>query len=542
MDGRLCVASPAHGPPRSHLLLRHRHSERALRDQHRYASHPAAARACRIHRSCRSGGDDAAVLFPDGLAAGLPLSLSDSGRGGGRRRGRADRGLDRAMRLGLLAMSGVRAHNAELTALGLTLPGFVERSRVVASLPSLGLLTLGGLTPPEIEVTYVDVPDVLESPWLPGDFDAVAISSFSAQIFEAYELADRYRAGGTKVILGGLHVSAVPDEAAKHADAIVIGEGEPLWPAVIHDLDRSRLQPVYDARGTRFDLGAAPLPRYELLDVSKYNRLTIQTQRGCPFDCEFCAASIRISPGFKVKPVEKVVAEIRHIKTFRRFPFIELVDDNTFADKRHGRELARALIPEKIRWFTETDISVAEDPELLALLRDSGCAQVLIGFEAPSREPLERVERKSNWKARQFDRYRDAIERIQSHGISVNGCFVLGLDGAGPDSFDEVLRFVLESDLSEVQITVQTAFPGTPLYARLLRENRILREGAWELCTLFDVNFRPSDMTVDELERGLRELARRLYDEETTRTRQHNFRERLRALYMRDQASRSEEA
>ena len=446
------------------------------------------------------------------------------------------------MRLGLLAMSGVRAHNAELTALGLTLPGFVERSRVVASLPSLGLLTLGGLTPPEIEVTYVDVPDVLDSPWLPGDFDAVAISSFSAQIFEAYELADRYRAGGTKVILGGLHVSAVPDEAAKHADAIVIGEGEPLWPAVIHDLDRSRLQPVYDARGTRFDLGAAPLPRYELLDVSKYNRLTIQTQRGCPFDCEFCAASIRISPGFKVKPVEKVVAEIRHIKTFRRFPFIELADDNTFADKRHGRELARALIPEKIRWFTETDISVAEDPELLALLRDSGCAQVLIGLEAPSREPLERVERRSNWKARQFDRYRDAIERIQSHGISVNGCFVLGLDGAGPDSFDEVLRFVLESDLSEVQITVQTAFPGTPLYARLLRENRILREGAWELCTLFDVNFRPSDMTVDELERGLRELARRLYDEETTRTRQHNFRERLRALYMRDQASRSEEA
>ena len=445
------------------------------------------------------------------------------------------------MKLGLLAMSGVRAHNAELTALGLTLPGFVERSKVVASLPSLGLLTLAGLTPPPIDLAYVDVPDVLDSPWLPGEFDAVAISSFSAQIREAYDLADRYRAAGTKVILGGLHVSAVPGEAAQHADAIVIGEGEPLWPAVMRDLAASRLQPVYDARGVRFDLADAPMPRYELLDVSKYNRLTVQTQRGCPFDCEFCAASIRISPGFKVKPVEKVVAEIRHIKTVRRFPFIELADDNTFADKRHGRELVRALIPEKVRWFTETDISVAEDMELLALLRDSGCAQVLIGLEAASRGPLEKVERKSNWKARQFDRYRDAVERIQSHGISVNGCFVLGLDGTGPQSFEDVLRFVLESNLAEVQITVQTAFPGTPLHARLLRENRILREGAWELCTLFDVNFRPSDMTVEELERGLRELGRRLYAEETTRARQHHFRERLRALYLRDRASRSKE-
>src|SRR5687767_912557 len=161
------------------------------------------------------------------------------------------------MKLGFIAMSGVRAHNAELNALGLTLPGFVERSRVIASLPSLGLLTLAGATSDAFDLQYVDAPEVLPAPWLPGEFDAVAISSFSAQIKEAYELADRYRAAGTKVILGGLHVTAVPDEAAKHADAIVIGEGEPLWPVVIHDLDRSRLQPAYDARWTRFRPGAS---------------------------------------------------------------------------------------------------------------------------------------------------------------------------------------------------------------------------------------------------------------------------------------------
>ena len=128
------------------------------------------------------------------------------------------------MRVGLLAMSGVRAHEPELTALGLTLPGFVERSRVIASLPSLGLLTLAGATPDGVDLDYVDVPELLPPPWLPGEFDAVAVSSFSAQMNEAYELADRYRAAGTKVILGGLHVTALPHQAAAHADADVVAE------------------------------------------------------------------------------------------------------------------------------------------------------------------------------------------------------------------------------------------------------------------------------------------------------------------------------
>jgi radical SAM superfamily enzyme YgiQ (UPF0313 family) len=272
------------------------------------------------------------------------------------------------------------------------------------------------------------------------------------------------------------------------------------------------------------------MPRYELLDGEKYNRLTVQTQRGCPFNCEFCAASIRIAPGFKTKPVDIVIAEVRRIKSLWSKPFIEFADDNTFANKEHGRRLLRALVGEHVRWFTETDVSVAADAELLSLMRDSGCAQVLIGFEAPVRPPLEGLERKSNWKARQLDKYRDAIDRIQSFGITVNGCFILGLDGMGPDSFEDVLRFVRESGLYEEQITVQTAFPGTPLYERLQREGRILHEAAWELCTLFDVNFQPSGMSVAQLERGLRDLARELYDADVTRERQHRFRERLRDI------------
>jgi radical SAM superfamily enzyme YgiQ (UPF0313 family) len=183
-----------------------------------------------------------------------------------------------------------------------------------------------------------------------------------------------------------------------------------------------------------------------------------------------------------------------------------------------------------VPWFTETDISVAEDLELLALMRDSGCAQVLIGLESPSLRGLDGLEQKTNWKAKQRDRYLDGIRRIQDHGITVNGCFILGLDDTTTGSFEEIWQFVRDSGLYEVQITVQTAFPGTPLYERLQREGRLLRAEAWELCTLFDVNFRPSDMSVAELEAGLRNLAGRLYNEDFTRERRRNFHRRWRNL------------
>jgi radical SAM superfamily enzyme YgiQ (UPF0313 family) len=444
------------------------------------------------------------------------------------------------MKLGLIALSGTRAYSRELTELGLTLPGFVERSKVIATLPSLGLLTLAGSTPAEVDIEYHEVPDIELTTELPGEFDVVALSSFTAQITDAYRLADRYRAVGTTVVLGGLHVSALPAEAAQHADSIVIGEGEPSWPAVLDDLRRNRLQPVYDSRTRPFDLVQAPMPRFELLDISRYNRLTVQTQRGCPFRCDFCAASIRISPTYKVKPVAKVIAEIQRIKQFWSRPFIEFADDNSFVNKKHSKNLMRALAREGVRWFTETDVSVADDDELLGLMRDSGCEQVLIGFESPSSADLEDVEQAVNWKARQVDRYLAAIDRIQSRGITVNGCFVLGLDRAGPDSFDAIWRFVRESGLFEVQITVQTPFPGTPLHDRLRREGRLLYEGEWERCTLFDVIFQPSHMTVAELEAGLRDLGARLYSAENTRERRRKFFTNLRQQRDRERSIQNE--
>jgi radical SAM superfamily enzyme YgiQ (UPF0313 family) len=434
------------------------------------------------------------------------------------------------MKIGFIAMSGVRAHNEELTQLGLTLPGFGERNKIIASMPSLSLLTLAALTPSKFEIEYREIADLRKEPVLPDDYDLVAISSFSAQIFEAYQVADHYRRQNIPVVMGGLHVTSLPEEAKQHCTSVVVGEGEPLWPQVLADFERGALKPYYvqEPRGT-YDLRDAPVPRFDLLDPDKYNRITVQTSRGCPHKCAFCASSILLTSRYKLKPVEKVIAEIHAIKRIWARPFIEFADDNSFVNPTHYKALLRELAKEQLRWFTEADINVAKDDELLGLMRDAGCQQVLIGLESPRKTSLDGVELNANWKMKQQDRYKDAIAKIQSYGITVNGCFILGLDADNSAVFDDVLHFVRESGLYEVQVTFLTAFPGTPLYHQLKQEGRILRDRAWELCTLFDINFQPKNMSIAELQSGFLRLVKRLYSAEETNERRHQFKLRLKA-------------
>jgi len=171
---------------------------------------------------------------------------------------------------------------------------------------------------------------------------------------------------------------------------------------------------------------------------------------------------------------------------------------------------------------------VADDTELLSLMRDAGCRQVLIGLESPAQGPLNGIELRANAKAKWAPRYLERLRRIAEAGITVNGCFILGLDGHTPDIFEQVLDFSLEVPLFDVQITVLTPFPGTPLYDRLLQQGRIVQPERWDLCTLFDVNYRPTHMTVEELRQGMRWLTRRLYSAETTDRRRAPFFERAR--------------
>ncbi len=442
------------------------------------------------------------------------------------------------MKIGLVAMSGVTTYDKELLSLGFSLPGFIERGKSIASLPSLALLTLAGLTDARHQIRYFEVPDLSILTALPGadeDLDLVAISSYSAQILDAYELADRYREQKIPVVIGGPHASMLPQEAAAHCDAVAIGEGEAIWKMIVADAESAALKQYYGSQFSNFDLKDAPMPSYELLQPEKYNRLTVQTSRGCPHRCEFCAASILFTQKYKQKPVDKVIAEIDKIKSIWRRPFIEFVDDNGFIDRNYWRTLLPQLAKRKVPWFAETDIGIADDPGLLTLMADSHCAQILIGLESPVLAGMDGMELRANWKYRHWASYKSAVRRIQQHGIRVIGCFIVGLDGHTPDTIHQLFDFIHELELFDVQITVQTAFPGTPLYARLKEEGRLIEADNWRMCTLFDVNFQPTDMSVDELKHGFKQLAARLYTKEQTDLRKAKFKDVLRSR--RSQAS-----
>jgi radical SAM superfamily enzyme YgiQ (UPF0313 family) len=381
---------------------------------------------------------------------------------------------------------------------------------------------VAGLTPPGHELVYLEVDDLRGLGTLP-ELDLVGISSFTARIDAAYELAGRFRERGVPVALGGLHVSLLPDEALGHADAVVVGGAEGAWPRLVADAERGRLARVYQgARERVFEPDLYAVPRFDLLAGRSYNRVTVQTSRGCPRACEFCAASLRITARFQQKPVDRVIAEIRAARGYVEEPFSELADDNTFLDRRWAEDFLRAVTPEGIRYFTETDVSVADDPALCDRLAASGCRQLLIGFESPRPDDLQGLD-PAEWKRRRAPRLRRVIDTLQSRGVSVNGCFILGLDAHTPDVFAEILEFVRASGLAEVQYTVLTPFPGTPLYARLRREGRLLRERFWDRCTLFDVTFVPKRMTVEELEAGLRWLFAETYSRQATEARLQGF-------------------
>jgi radical SAM superfamily enzyme YgiQ (UPF0313 family) len=432
------------------------------------------------------------------------------------------------MKIALIALSGVRVRNAELAALGVSLPGFVERGHVIASLPSLGLLTLAGATPPDVEVSYREHGDVTPEQLEAERPDVVVLSTFTAQAPEAYAFSDACRALGLRTALGGLHATVRPEEALAHVDHVFVGEGEEIWPEFLADLATGRARRLYDARGRVFDLARSPLPRYDLLDLERYNRITLQTTRSCPRACTFCASGVLLRGPYRKKPLELVRRDLEAITARWPGAFVELADDNTFVDKRWGRQLVDAIAAFGVKWFTETEITVADDPLLLEALAASGCRQLLVGLEALDAGTVSELEARP-FKARRVADYAAAVRRIQAAGVSVNGTFVLGADHHAPDVFARVAAFADRVGLAEVQVTVLTPFPGTPLHDRLRAEGRLLREDDWGACTLFDVTYRPAQMSARELEEGLQDLFVRLYAPEKVRARRRSFHAQLRA-------------
>jgi radical SAM superfamily enzyme YgiQ (UPF0313 family) len=411
----------------------------------------------------------------------------------------------------------MRVREEELLALGMALPGLQPRARAVGQLPALGLLTLAGLNPEHWTCSYREaacVDPMLVEAIAAERPDLVAVSALTASAAEAYRLSGKLRQAGMRTVLGGLHATTCADEARQHFDAVVVGEGESVWPAVLADVEAGRLQPLYQARAA-FDLTNAPTPRFDLLAGDKPRpRYTLQTQRGCPLACEFCGAS-RLLGAFREKPVGNLVRELRAIEARSPAPLIELADDNTFARRGVLTAFFEALTGANARWFTESDWRLGERPGLCRAIAEAGCVQILIGLESLVRPPGGMGAKAADWP-----RILDAVAAIQSAGVAVIGCFIAGCDGETQGSLDRLADFILASPLADVQITLQTPFPGTPLHRRLRRDGRLLPQRDWSFYTLFDVTYQPDELTVAELESGFRRVVGAVFAPEPTRRRQ----------------------
>lgn len=418
-------------------------------------------------------------------------------------------------------LTGFRVGEEALLELGMTLPGFRQRGSAIAELPALGLLTLAGMTPDDWSCNYhgaAAVDDDVVERILAESPDLVAVSALTASVEEAYELARRLKQAGVPTVLGGLHATVCAEEAQRrHFDAVVVGDGEPVWRRILADVEAKQLAPVYRAprAGGEFE---RPAPRFDLLGP-RPPRFTLQTQRGCPLACDFCGAS-RLLGRFRERPIEAIRRELDTICAVSPRPLLELADDNTFAGPRDVDELFDVLRDSGARWFTEADWRIGERPELLARLAESGCVQVLVGVESL-------VFRYPGFGGKQaeLNRIVDALAAVQEAGVAVNGCFIVGADGETRASLDRLVEFLLSADFAEVQITVQTPFPGTGLRERLQREGRLLAKRGWPYYTLFDVTYRPDAMTVAELETGYRDVLRQVYSREATARRERIRRE-----------------
>jgi len=376
--------------------------------------------------------------------------------------------------------------------------------QIVFRFPVLSLTTLAALTDGSWETT------ILDENVAPVDMDAhpdlVGISVMTALAPRAYAIADHFRARGIPVVLGGIHPTMRPDEAREHADAVVIGEAEQLWPTVLSDAADGALQPCYQAQGYA-DLTCLPIPRRDLLAPKGYFFTnTLQTTRGCPFDCEFCSVTAFHGRTYRVRPVPEVVDEITKMMHGKKRRFLFFVDDNIVGKPDYAKALFKALIPLKIAWLSQASLSIVKDPELLRLAQESGCRGLFIGFESLSQETLKAMRKAPNTAAS----FADAITTIHDHGIGIQGSFIFGYDHDTPDVFGEVLDFIETQRLEAAIFSVLTPFPGTRVFDQMQADGRILHTD-WSKYDMNHVVYQPKGMSPERLQEGLHWAYRRLY-------------------------------
>jgi radical SAM superfamily enzyme YgiQ (UPF0313 family) len=374
----------------------------------------------------------------------------------------------------------------------------------------LAIPTLASLTPPEHEVRIFD--ENLEDIDYDWGADLVGISVLTMHAKRAYRIAESYRRTGAKTVLGGIHPSMCPDEALQHCDSVVIGEAEGVWQTLLQDAQLGKLNSQYKAE-TFIDLKTSPIPDRSGLSENNYISDIIQTTRGCPFHCEFC--SVHAFSGMKIrnKTVDQVIEEIKVIHNaslkFKK-KAIFFADDNIIANKKFARELFLALKEYKIKWSCQASINISRHDELLRLMRDSGCGSMLIGLESISSQNLSLMDKGVNLK----HDFLEAIQKIHSYGIRVDGSFVVGYDFDSKSSFDELIDFIDEAKLLMPVINIITPFPGTKLFNRFEEEGRIIHKD-WSKYDTKTVVFYHPHMTPEELSKEFKRILRHVYSFES---------------------------
>jgi radical SAM superfamily enzyme YgiQ (UPF0313 family) len=392
------------------------------------------------------------------------------------------------------------------------LQNFFDTNYYVPSfyLPSLSLLTIAACTPPEEEIKLIDErvsPIDFDEP-----FDIVGISILTEQARRGYEIAQRFKESGVFTVMGGIHASVLPKEARQYCDAVVIGEGEIAWPDLLKDFRKGTTKEFYTNSGP-VDLDRSPIPRYDLVDVQAYPFIPLQTTRGCPLDCSFCTVTKVYGPKFRNKTTDQIIRELEAILKISINRKIVFNDDNMFLNRAKSYELLKAIKPLKIKYFSESDISIAKDERLLDLMWDSGCVTVFIGFESLVPENLDSIQR-NKWKRHYLETYAEACKNIQTHGIQVLGAFILGFDYDTGNVFQNTKKFVLENNILG-QFHIMTPFPGTRTRDILIKEKRLPEnDGRWDIYSCFDAVYSPKLMTKEEIEAGLLDVYQTVYSRE----------------------------
>ena len=377
--------------------------------------------------------------------------------------------------------------------------GQVSRSGK-AGFVRLNLPTIAAITPKEWDV------EILDARVKPIDYhaniDIVGITGFTSEVPGAYEIADNFRKKGVTVVMGGVHVSAMPDEALQHADAVVIGEAELVWHKLLDDFKKDELKPKYKA-DRLCDMKNMAIPRRDLLDRKMYSGYyTLQATRGCPFNCDYCAVTAFFGNKFRVRQVDEVIEEIKGFNSKEFF----FMDDNIVGSPKYAKELFRRLIPLNVIWGSQASITMAKNPELLQLYAKSGGKYAFIGFESLSQKNIERMNK--GWNT--AEGYREVIKKIHDADINIVGSFVFGLDEDDPSVFRNTFDFIMETRLDAAQFHILTPLPGTVTYSTLEKEGRII-DRDWAKYHTGEVVFQPKGMTVEQLQSGYYWIFRKTY-------------------------------